>query len=133
MSEGRNNQPQRIANSSWLFSEPANRAIARCLVNPSRVAEETIHDIRENVRKNLEHYYSREESLGPNVITEREFSFRTIDPELIAPGQTYDSDVESAISASRLTHRREFSLISYDSSIFNPSEIYHAMNPSKTR
>ncbi|KAM0734148.1 hypothetical protein ACS0PU_012513 [Formica fusca] len=129
MSENRNAQQKSVANKSWLFSEPANRAIRNSAVSPIRVAVEALRDIRDNVRRNLNALNSSENlfepELGANVVIEREFSFGELDNSLIANNIELDVDVESSISASsRLTHRREFSLTSYDSNIFNPDEIY---------
>lgn len=44
-----------------LFNEPANRAIRNSLLNPARVAEKAIRDIRGNVR-NLDDYHSSDSS-----------------------------------------------------------------------
>ncbi|KAM0731569.1 hypothetical protein ACS0PU_002629 [Formica fusca] len=129
MSENRNAPQKSIANKSWLFSEPANRAIRNSAVSPIRVAVEALRDIRDNVRRNLNELNSSENlsepELGANVVIEREFSFGELDNSLIANNIELDVDVASSISASsRLTHRREFSLTSYDSSIVDPDEIY---------
>src|SRR5580765_3304672 len=138
MSEGRNERPRPTANASWLFSEPANRAIRYSLLSPTRIVEEAVRDIRDNVRRNLNEDYSSgslaEPELGANVITEREFSFGEIDTDLITSNELQNPVAESITSTpSRLTHRSEFSLTSYDSSIFDSEEIYRAQNMSQLR
>jgi len=74
-------------NTSWLHSEPARRAARPTPLNPIRVIEQAVSDIRENVRRNLEAYYSSESSpepeLHPNVNIEREFPFDDIDPSVV--------------------------------------------------
>jgi len=70
-------------NTSWLHSEPARRAGRSTPLSPVRIIEQAVTDIRENVRRNLEAYYSSESSpepeLHPNVNIEREFPFDNID------------------------------------------------------
>jgi len=74
-------------NKSWLHSEPARRAARPTPLNPIRVIEQAVTDIRENIRRNLEAYYSSETSpepeLHPNVNIEREFSFDDINPSVV--------------------------------------------------
>jgi len=81
-------------NTSWLHSEPARRAARPTPLSPIRVIEQAVTDIRENVRRNLEAYYSSESSpeseLHPNVNIEREFPFDNIDPSIINPNEQND-------------------------------------------
>jgi len=49
-------------NTSWLYSEPAQRAGRSTPLNSIRVIEQAVTDIRKNVRRNLEAYYSSESS-----------------------------------------------------------------------
>jgi len=74
-------------NTSWLHSEPARRAAKPTPLNPIQVIEQAVSDIRENVRRNLEVYYSSENSpeieLRSNVNIEREFPFDDIDPSAV--------------------------------------------------
>jgi len=72
-------------NTSWLHSEPARRAVRPTPLNPIRVIEQAVSDIRENIRRNIEAYYSSspEPELHPNVNVEREFPFDDIDPSVI--------------------------------------------------
>jgi len=131
-------------NKSWLHSEPARRA-RLTLLSPIQIVEQAVSDIRDNVRRNLEAYYSSESSpepeLHPNVNIEREFLFDDIDPSLINPSErnddairpTYARSENTERTESRVSHRREFSLTSYDSSIFDPEEIYAHINGMATQ
>jgi len=81
-------------NTSWLHSKPARRAARSTLLNPIQVIEQAVSDIRDNVRRNLEAYYSSESSpepeLHPNVNIEREFPFDDTDPSIINPSERND-------------------------------------------
>jgi len=123
-------------NTSWLYSEPARRAARPTPLNPIRVIEQAVTDIRENVRRNLEAYYSSESSpepeLHPNVNIEHEFPFDDIDLSVVNHNEQNDDTLRPTYARSEITeqtesrvfHRREFSLTFYDSSIFDPEEIY---------
>jgi len=126
MSEG-NNHFRPIANRSWLLSEQAQRA-ARLNATPQvRI---------DSVRENLETRYSTECEVesSENVVIEREFPFTNFDESLFVTNPTdptneirretrrprpYVSRTPSNVSL-----RREFSLTSYESDIFDPEEIY---------
>lgn len=122
MSEGPETPQQPIANKSWLFSDSAERAI--------KILPLTLENL-ETVRIKLEEHYSSESDseLPTHVITEREFPFDTFDESLFAKGKT-DIDIENknkikvrvSRTPSNISQRGEFSLTSYDSSIFDPSE-----------
>jgi len=136
MSDGANNRRRPVEpHKSWLHSEPARRARLTPL-SPIQIVEQAVRDIRDNVRRNLEENYSSESSpepeLHPNVNLEREFSFDDLDPSIIHPSERNNdalrpTDARSEHTErteSRVSHRREFSLTSYDNSIFDPEEIY---------
>ena len=141
MSGGADSRP--VRNTSWLHSEPAWRARRISPVSPVRIVEEAVRDIRDSVRRNLETRYSSDSSpepeLHPNIIIECEFPFDEVNDSLIHnhtdenrlhPGRTHTLSISSA--PSRLTNRGEFSLTSYDSSIFDPQEYYTTeRNPSQ--
>jgi len=134
MSDGQlyKNRPKQ--NTSWLHSEPSRRARRPSSVSPVRVIEEAVSDIRESVRRNLETRYSSESSpeheLHPNVVIEREFSFDNVDINITTDNNRRDENgphptyARSESIESRISHRGEFSLTSYDSSVFNPEEFY---------
>ncbi|XP_039315510.1 uncharacterized protein LOC113006333 [Solenopsis invicta] len=124
-------------NTSWLHSEPGARARRPDALSPVRVIAEAVQDIRNSVRRNLERHFSSdsasETELPPNVVVEREFPFNELDPSIIQNGYdgspippTDNQPVESIDSNISITLRREFSLSSYDSSVFNPEEFYIA-------
>jgi len=134
MSDGATDRRRPVErNTSWLNSEPARRAARPTPLNPIQVIEQAVS---ENVRRSLEAYYSSESSpepeLHPNVNIEREFPFDDIDPSILNPNEqnddtlrpTYARSENTEQTESRVSHRREFSLTSYDSSIFDPEEIY---------
>lgn len=85
MSEGRNSHPP-CRNISWLHSEPSRRARVS-LLSPLRILEQTVSDICDCVKRNLETRYSNESSpeseTYPNVVVERVFPFDEIDNSLI--------------------------------------------------
>ncbi|XP_070159225.1 uncharacterized protein [Polyergus mexicanus] len=126
MSEG-SNIPKPIANRSWLLSEPARRAIKLSLAP---------RENSYNVRKNLETQYSSESEpeLPENVVTEREFPFNNFDESLFPRNTTDPTDDTQretrrtrpyiSRTPSRVSLRREFSLTSYESDLFDPEEIY---------
>jgi len=132
-------------NTSWLHSEPARFTCRPTPLNPIRIVEQVVIDIREKVRQNLEAYYSSESfpepELHPNENIEREFPFDDIDPSIINhngqdedtlhPTDTRSENTEQ--TESRVSHRGEFSLTSYDSSIFNPKEIYSDIQEMATQ
>jgi len=107
-------------NKLWLHSEPARRA-RFTLLNPIQIVEQAVSDIRDNVRRNLEAYYSSESSpeleLHPNVNIEHEFPFDDLDPSIINPSERNNdalrpTDARSENTErmkSRVSHRREFS------------------------
>jgi len=137
MSNGVNDRRRPVERiTSWLHSEPARRAARPTLLNPIQIVEQAVNDIRENVRRSLEAYYLSESSpepeLHPNVNIEREFLFDDIDPSILnlneqnddALRPTYTRSEDTEQTESRVSHRREFSLTSYNSRIFDPEEIY---------
>jgi len=76
MSDGVNDRRRPVErNKSW-HSEPARRA-RLTLLSPIQIVKQAVSDIRDNIRRNLEAYYSSENSpepeLHPNVNIEREF------------------------------------------------------------
>jgi len=121
MSEGVNHRRRPVErNKSWLHSELARRA-RFTLLNPIQIVEQAVSDIRDNVRRNLEAYYSSESSpeleLHPNVNIEHEFPFDDLDPSIINPSERNNdalrpTDARSENTErmkSRVSHRREFS------------------------
>ena len=138
MSRSEPNSPHNHGrNTSWLHSDPGVRARKPNALSPVRVIIEAVQDIRNSVRRNLERHYSNdsapEPELSPNVVVEREFPFDELDASIIQNGHdenpvppTDEQAVESVDSDISITLRREFSLSSYDSSIFNPEEFYTA-------
>jgi len=131
-------------NTSWLHSEPARRTRRPTPLSPIRIVEQAVIDIRESVRRNLEAYYSSESSpepeLHPNINIEREFPFDDIDPSIINHNgrdedeihPTYARSENTERTESRVSHRGEFSLTSYDSSVFNPEEIHPVIQEMAT-
>jgi len=81
-------------NTSWLHSEPARRAARPTPLNPIRVIEQAVTDVRKNIRRNLEAYYSSESfpepEFYPNVNIEREFLFDDIDPSVVNHNEQND-------------------------------------------
>ena len=143
MSEGESGRgPPRENLNSWLYSEPARRALRPSPLSPVHVlagrVEQAVRDISDSMRRNLATNYSSESSPEPgehpNIVIEREFPFDDIDVSLL-PGpsrtdQNYlqPTNARTDISDSDIsvTRRREFSLTSYDSSVFDPEEYYTA-------
>jgi len=120
-------------NTSWLHSEPARLTRSPTPLSPIRIIEQAVIDIRENVCQNLEAYYSNESSkLHSNINIEREFPLDDIDHSVINHNGRYKDTLYSTYVRSenteqaenRVSHRGEFLLTSYDSSIFNPEKIY---------
>jgi len=121
MSDGVNDRRCPVErNTSWLHSESARRAARPTPLNPIQVIEQAVSDIRENVRRNLEAYYSSESSpepeLHPNVNIEREFTFDDIDLSIINPNErnddalrpTYARSENTKQAKNRVSHRRVF-------------------------
>jgi len=125
MSSGTNHPGSPIANPSFVLSESARRATARLSENPRTEVE--------CVRRNLEPRYPREVE-SPNVVVEREFPFNNLDESLLVTEPTDpDSEVRReerqprpriSRTPSNISLRREFSLTSYESEIFDPEEVY---------
>jgi len=134
MSDGQlyRNRPKQ--NTSWLHSEPTRRARRPSSISPVRIIEEAVSDIRENVRRNLEIRFSNNSSPEyephPNVVTEREFPFDNVDISIANNNNGQDENgphptyVRLESIESRVSHRGEFSLTSYDSNVFNPEEFH---------
>jgi len=123
-----------IANRSWLFSETAQRA------RLSATSQARIDSVREN----LDARYSteREAKSSENVVTEREFPFINFDESLFVTNPTDPTDeirCETrrprpyiSRTPSNVSLRREFSLTSYESDIFDPEEIYRHLRGEKS-
>jgi len=75
------------SNKTGLHSKPARRTHKLTPLSPIRIIEQAITDIRKNICRNLEAYYSSESSpkleLYPNINIERKFPFDDINPRLI--------------------------------------------------
>lgn len=142
MSDGAYIRPP-IRNHSRIHSEPNRGAHRISPLGPVRIVEEAVRDIRDSVRINLESLYSSESSpepeLHPNITVERVIPFEDTDASLLNnnPDENIlhplrdDALSEIVDTISRTSHRREFSLTSYDGSIFNPEEIYAALEISQ--
>jgi len=125
MSAGTNPRPP-IANRSFVLSESARRATAR-LSEPPRAE-------LDRERRNIETQYPGNETGSSNVVVEREFPFNNIDESLIVTEPTDSTDEirrderrprpRISRTPSNVSLRREFSLTSYESDIFDPEEIY---------
>ncbi|KAL6268265.1 hypothetical protein P5V15_001381 [Pogonomyrmex californicus] len=140
--EGVNQTPAQ-RNTSWLHSASASRALS-----PSLEQTENSRDPRDNVRRDLSNYYSDDSltsqpELHPNIVIERVFSLSDIDNSLLPSSERRDdallqptdarSDHNDGTNASNLS-RGKFSLTSYDSSVFDPTEFYTAsrnINPAE--
>ncbi|XP_077264813.1 uncharacterized protein LOC143898889 [Temnothorax americanus] len=129
---GENSPPRTpIANASWLINKFSPR------VNSPRATTQATLD---NVRVALETRHSDSETeLPENVVTEREFPFGEIDESLFSTDPIDRTDEKPRRSRpyvsrtpSRVSLRREFSLTSYESDIFDPSE-YYRENGEETR
>jgi len=124
MSEGATPPPP-IANRSFVLSESARRATTR-LSEPPRIT-------LDSVRRDIETQNPREAE-SPNVVVEREFSFRNVDASLLVTERTDSTDETRreerrprpriSRTPSNVSLRREFSLTSYESDTFDPEEIY---------
>jgi len=55
-------------NTSWLHSESAWHTRKSSPLRPIRIIKQAVTDIRENVCRNLEAYFSSESSLNSNFI-----------------------------------------------------------------
>ncbi|XP_071627755.1 uncharacterized protein [Temnothorax longispinosus] len=142
MSENEN--PPAELNQSWLHSETSRRARRNRPLSPVQTTEEGVSDNRETVRRNLDEYYSSESEsepeLHPNSVIEREqfddsviiLDARVIgqnncpDENRLHPSHAHAQSEDANSTTSKRTHRREFSLTSYDSSVFDPQEYYSA-------
>ena len=119
---GSGNARTPIANISWLLSESAQRAIQIGAI--PRITDDS-------VRRNLDNQYSdaSDPELQEHIVSEREFPFTSFDESLfeIRPIRLREGRRPRPFvsrTPSRVSLRREFSLTSYESDIFNPEEIY---------
>jgi len=90
--------------------------------------------IRESVNRNLETRFSSnsspEHEPHPNVVIEREFPFDNVDISIANNNNKQDENgppptyARSKSIESRVSHRGEISLTSYDSSVFNLKEFH---------
>ncbi|KAL6265927.1 hypothetical protein P5V15_002770 [Pogonomyrmex californicus] len=132
-------------NTSWLHSASASRALSP---SPSSLEQtENSRDPRDNVRRDFSNYYSDDSltsqpELHPNIVIERVFSLSDIDNSLLPNSERRDdallqptdarSDHSDGTNASNFSSREEFSLTSYDSSVFDPTEFYTvSLNPAE--
>jgi hypothetical protein len=103
-------------------------------------------EVLDSVRRNLESRFADDDTpeleLHPNVVREREFAFEDVDTSVVrannssqnnennnandndrlTPTQLDARSEASGSTPSRVSHRGEFSLTSYDSDIFDPTE-----------
>lgn len=125
MSEGQETPRLPVKNSSWLHS-----AAARLTVRSLPLTLQNLNSVRRNLETDLSSDSDNE--LPTNVINQREFPFASFDASLFANSdplrETRDEPrpprPRISRTPSRVSSRREFSLTSYESDIFNPEEIY---------
>lgn len=121
----------------WLHNEPARRTlkVLSGSISPVRIAATALRDIRDNVHRNLDDY-SRDiiSESSAHVITERDFPFSEFDDNLFFYNAENEHSINKTVRPhinrilteylilSRTSDRKEFSLTSYVSTIFEPKE-----------
>jgi len=124
---GRDEPPRpSIANCSFVLSESTRRATTRLSETPRAELD--------SIRRNLEAQYPRSLVESPNVVVERESPFNNIDKSLFVIEPTDPTDEvrcedrqprpRISRTPSNISLRREFSLTTYESEIFEPEEVY---------
>ena len=110
-------------------SEAARRTLETSPRTPVQIATDALTEIRNSTQKALEYGSSDSGTTSPvNVVYQREFPFLDIDPSLLLTDAIDDqsTDGQASSTISHPSQRRDFSLTSYDSDIFDPEEIYNA-------
>jgi len=109
-------------NSPWLLFNTARRANQESSI---AIANNTLNEIRDNVRRVLDYSSESETSPPIYIITEREFPFNEVDYSILA-------NIENSRPADERTrhfgqiNRRRNSLTQLDGSIFGPDKTYQA-------
>lgn len=114
-------QPKRVAfHRPRFLSVPARLANRFGLVTPVQVIEGAARDIRDNVRRNLDNHFSGENSpeLGSRELEINQAAENTLPPNNNNNIIEVDGLDVNRTSVERVAVRRNYSPVSYDSSIF---------------